>query len=109
MTTGDDRSADGGEQGTWIVLVEATPNAQASLVEAETVCDLLVAIGDKDGAALHCPDRVAVQVRLSAVDAAEALSKVLRLWRGAVGRLALPDWNVVRAEVLTPEEFQRDF
>lgn len=92
----------------WVVLLEAMATAEGRPFDKETGRALLSAIGSEDMAGLHCPDRVALQVSVSAVDMAEALSGVLSRWRTAAARLALQGWDVVRAEVLTPEEFRRD-
>lgn len=92
----------------WIVLLEATPNVDASLVNQDTAYGIVRALGGEDGAGLHCPDRVAVQVSVRPIDVGAALSAVRFGWRRAEHELALVGWNVVRAEVLTPEEFRHD-
>ena len=90
------------------MLLEAAANPNASLLDIETVRGLLRAIGDENGVGLHAPDRVAVQVRVQGTDVGFALSVVLARWRLAAGRGALTGWDLVRAEVLTPDEFERD-
>ena len=95
-------------RGTWVVLLEAAPNAEASLVDIGTVWATLRAIGDEGAVALHAPDRVAIQVRIEAADVALALVVALARWRQAAVAHAPAGWNVVRAEVLTPEELERD-
>ena len=94
--------------GSWIVLLEAAANPNASLLDIGTVRTLLRAMGDENGIGLHAPDRVAVQVRVQATDVASALSVALARWRLAAGKAAPTGWDLVRAEVLTPEEFERD-
>lgn len=92
----------------WVVLLEAAADANASLLDIGTVQRMLRAMGDEDGVALHAPDRVAVQVPVHAADVAVALSAVLERWRLASVESVPAGWDVVRAEVLTPEEFTRD-
>lgn len=92
----------------WMVLLEAVPSAGASLIDCDTADALLNSLGDEHVGALHRPDRVAVQVSVSAADVAAALAAVLSRWRRAAAHVGLYDWDVVRAEVLTPEEFELD-
>ena len=95
-------------QRRWIVLLEAVANTEASLVDIGTARAILVAMGDEDGVGLHGADRIAVQVRVDATDPAMALCSTLARWQPAAGRLLPPGWDVVRAEVLTPEELKYD-
>jgi hypothetical protein len=92
----------------WIVLLESAPADQASLVDIGTLLAMLEAMGDEAGLGLHCADRLGVQFRERAVDSAMALSAILERWQAAAVRLLPPGWDVVRAEVLTPDEFARD-
>jgi PAS domain S-box-containing protein/diguanylate cyclase (GGDEF)-like protein len=59
-------------------------------------------------AALHSAERCAVRLDVKARSGAEALSWAIVQWQQAAADLGLPEWAIVRAEVLTPEEFQRD-
>jgi hypothetical protein len=93
---------------TWVVLLEAAPATDAVVVDVRAVRAILVAMGDLGGVGLHCPDRIAVQVRLSAADPAMALAAALARWQPAAVHLVQAGWSVVRVEVLTPEEFRRD-
>ena len=95
-------------QRRWMVLLEAVPSAGTSLIDCDTADALLSALGDEHVGGLHRPDRVAVQVSMLAADVAAALTAVLARWRRAAADVRLHDWDVVRAEVLTPEEFERD-
>jgi hypothetical protein len=90
------------------VLLEATPAADAAVVDVRAVRAILAAMGDAGGVGLHCPDRVAVQVRLAAADPALALAAALARWQPAAVHLVHAGWSVVRVEVLTPDEFSRD-
>ncbi len=56
----------------------------------------------------HPPtDRVAVQVQVQARDVLGALGEALTRWRAAAAESLPAGWHVVRAEVLTLEEFER--
>ena len=93
----------------WIVLVEAAANGARDRVEPDDVGRLLEALDPgSDGGALHSPDRYALQVATAAGSPAEALIDVLARWADAVRQLGLPNWPLVRTEVLTPEELERD-
>ena len=105
---GDTNDGERFAQRRWMVLLEAVPSARTSLIDCDTADALLSALGVEHVGALHRPDRVAVQVSVSAADVAAALTVVLSRWRRAAAHVRLHDWEVVRAEVLTPEEFERD-
>ncbi len=94
--------------GSWIILLEAAPDGDASLVDIGTVGAILRAMGEEGGVALHAADRVAVQVPVQAADVALALGEALARWRATAAESLPRGWQVVRAEVLTPEEFRRD-
>ncbi len=99
-------TADG--HGNWVVLLEAAPNGEASLLDIGTARVILRSMGDKDGVVLHAPDRVALQLKVRADDVALALGVALTGWRTAAATSVPAGWDVVRAEVLSPEEFKRD-
>lgn len=104
----DDRGLDRHRGKDWIVLLEAVPASDGTLVELWAVWSILEAMGDLDGVALYAPDRIAVQVPTAAVSAAGALSATMNRWEAATLHLGPAGWDVVRAEVLTSEEFQAD-
>ncbi len=107
-TTRTGRAVISDRRASWVVLLEAAPKIGASLVDIATARAVLRAMGDEDGVGLYAPDRVAVQVRVHGRDVAVALSVALVRWRIAAGMAALTGWVLVRAEVLTPDEFERD-
>ncbi|MGH9279054.1 MAG: PAS domain S-box protein [Acidimicrobiales bacterium] len=93
----------------WMILVEAAKSAVARAIDENEVERLLRAVDPRPGAAaLHCADRYALQVEAEGSTADDALRSALSRWAAAVCRLRLPAWELVRAEVLTPEEFERD-
>ncbi len=92
-----------GGDARWVVVLEA-----ATGIEHCSLDRLLHVLADLQPAALHCPDRYAVQMRVAAAGQAEALSVALSRRRSALGAAGQPVSEVVRAEVLCPEEFERD-
>ncbi len=99
-------------QQEWVVLVEAEPGhgKETSLMDVETAQGLLRAmVGSKDdGVVLLCAERVGVQLRLMALNPVMALCTAFSRWRAATERVGPGGWNVVRVEVLTDREFERD-
>lgn len=57
---------------------------------------------------LYSPDRYALQLSVFAADASSALSSAMSSWAEALQRAEVPKWDLVRAEVLTPAELERD-
>jgi diguanylate cyclase (GGDEF)-like protein/PAS domain S-box-containing protein len=96
--------------GTWVVLIEAAGDPANGPIDLHAVERLRDAMGSgTEAGALHCADRYALQVTTTSPGPVEALYSVLSRCSNAVRRLKLPVWNVVRTEVLTPEELARDF
>ena len=92
----------------WIVLLEAAAGDHATFLDIGTVRAILELMDDQNGVGLHSPARVAVQVRVRGSDQAMALSTALSRWNAAAGTLVPAGWDLVRAEVLTLDEFERD-
>ena len=96
--------------GQWTVFLEAAGDGANGGIEGDDVAELLRALdGGANGGFLHSPDRYALQLTTTAANPAEALSGVFFSWADAVRQLGLPCWEVVRAEVLTLEELERDY
>lgn len=94
---------------TWVVLLEAAGDHHSGAAGIREVYDLLEALNPGPwGAALHSPDRYALQVTAKGSSPGDALIDVLARWVDAVRRLGLPLWKVVRTEVLTPEELEEE-
>jgi hypothetical protein len=91
--------------------VEAVPGdgAVPPFIDVESARSLLVAMGDREGVALQCPDRVALQLRLTAADPTRAMCIVSTRWREATAAVGLGGWDIVRVEVTTSPEFERSF
>lgn len=94
---------------TWIVLLEVVRSEQTRAVDAATASSIVRALGDRTAVGLHCPDRLAVQVAVSADDPAAAATKLVRRWRTVAPGLGVEGWDVVRAEAMTSEEFELEF
>ena len=96
-------------QKSWVVLLEAVRDDRAGEIDAGEVGRLLEALdrGSATGA-LHCPGRYALQVTTTGASPAEALMDVLSRQADAVRELDLPTWELVRTEVFTPEELERE-
>jgi hypothetical protein len=94
----------------WVVLLEAIPGtcADASPMDVATARALLRAVGGDEGIALQCSDRVAIQLPLAAPDATTALATAYTRWRVATRTVGAQGWTVVRAEVMSLQEFERD-
>lgn len=91
----------------WVVLFEVDGRA-GDPMDVAVARSILDAIADAHPSGLHSPDRVAFQTWVRATTASEALESATARWLEATRRWNLRGWEVVRAEVLTPEEFQRD-
>lgn len=90
----------------WIVLLEADVGSPET-VDDKIMRQVLAAVAGHS-VGLHCEDRCAVQLELSAEDPADALRTALTRWRDAVARFELRGWNLVRTEVLTRTELARE-
>ena len=91
----------------WVVLLEVD-GAAGDEMDVAVARSILDAIADDHPAALHSRDRVAFQAWVRAATAAEALETTAARWAMAAQRSDVRGWQVVRAEVLTPEEFEHD-
>lgn len=92
----------------WVVVLEAHPNSGEGPVDISQLRRLLEHMPGVEPIALHSTDRVAVQVHVDAPCEVEALRLALADLRAGLPRVGLWDLAVVRAEVLTWEEFEND-
>lgn len=94
---------------TWVVLLEVEGGGAGGGMSRADAAALLAALQPGPyGTGLYSHDRYAVQVTVRAAGPIEALSSVLTRWNEAVRRMGLPPWRIVRTEVLTVAEFERD-
>ncbi len=92
-----------------MVLLEAADERAGATIDAAAFRRMVTAWAAAPPAALYSPSRYALQVCVTAQDALSALVAATRLWGDALRRAGLPEWRLVRAEILTPDEFERDF
>lgn len=93
----------------WIVVVEAATGDSTPELDEATLSRVIDAVSDAQPVALSSAHRYAVQLLVTATNPTDALSFVLRRWSEAVSALEAPEWEVVRAEVITLAEFELEF
>ena len=91
----------------WVVLLEAERRAEDG-IDVPMLRRLLSAVADARPSALHSDGRYALQLCVEAESPAEAFQWAVDRWRDATRRIGIPDWMLVRVEVLTYAEFERD-
>lgn len=91
-----------------MVLLEAADESPGGGIDAVAFRRMVAAWASTPPAALYSATRYALQVSVGGHDPQEALATALGLWSDALGRVGLPAWRLVRAEIMTPEEFERD-
>ncbi len=92
----------------WVVLLEAESTNREGAVEMSRLRRLLEHMPGVEPTALHCAERVAVQVHVDAPGEVEALRVASTALRAGLPRVGLAHLRVIRAEVLTRGEFERD-
>ena len=92
----------------WIVMLEAAGEPGGPGMDRHTFRRLLALWPSPAPTTLYSPDRYALQLPVLAADASLALSSAMSSWGEALQRADLPKWDLVRAEVLTPAELERD-
>jgi diguanylate cyclase (GGDEF)-like protein/PAS domain S-box-containing protein len=92
----------------WVVLIEAEGDPAGEAIDAHAIARLLQALHcGSEGGALHCPERYALQVTVAGASPTAVLRDVVSRWTTAVRHLELPAWKLVRAEVFTVAELER--
>ena len=93
----------------WVVLLEATV-CSAQPLGAAQVRSLQEALDPgRTGGAVRADDRYALQVTATGAGPVEALLAVVARWSAAARDLGLPPSRLIRTEVCTPEELDRQF
>jgi diguanylate cyclase (GGDEF)-like protein len=92
----------------WIVMLEAAGEPGGPGMDRHTFRRLLALWPSPAPTTLYSPDRYALQLPVFAADASSALSSAMSSWAEALHRAEVPKWDLVRAEVLTPAELERD-
>jgi diguanylate cyclase (GGDEF)-like protein len=90
----------------WLVLLEAADTRGQSTIEWSSLARLVHSWATPVPTALYSPSRYALQVPVTATDPPSALSTAISLWKDSLHRSGLPQWPLVRAEVMTPEELE---
>ena len=92
----------------WVVVLEARPTNGEGAVEISRLRRLLEHMPGVDPIALHSAERVAVQIHIDASSEVEALRLASADLRAGLSMVGLRDLPVVRAEVLSWEEYEHD-
>lgn len=90
----------------WVVVLEA--GGDEAEITVEDLERLLDAVASWRPVALHAPDRYALQLVAPGRDPAQALAAAIACWEKAVGHLCLPAGPLIRSEVISPAEHERD-
>lgn len=91
----------------WIVVLEVVENQDAPIGLHE-LDRLLVSLDGVEPTALHGRDRYLLQLQVAAHNCRDALDEALSYWNKALTAAGIPNSDVVRVEVLTHGEFQRE-
>lgn len=92
----------------WVVLLEADRGDDPHEFDRNTMQRLLAAVAHTRPSSLHTENRYVLQMFVEATNPPAALLAAFSLWGDALVQLDLPAWDVVRTEVLTPDELARD-
>ncbi len=92
----------------WLVLLEAEDTAERSTIDPSSFARLVSSWATPVPTTLYTPTRYALQVAVTATDAPSALSAAISRWKDCLRRTALPEWPLVRAEIMTPEELEQE-
>lgn len=93
-------------QKQWVVLLEAADESGLMTVDADSCARLVSSWAVSIPTTLDSPTRYALQVTVEAGDAPAALRMAVAQWKDALRRTALPEWELVRAEIVTPRELE---
>ena len=93
----------------WMVLLEAAADDVSAAIDNVAFRRLVTAWGAPPPTGLYSPSRYALQVPVRASDPGGALAAAMGLWTDAVRRARIPEWELVRAEIVTLDEYERDF
>lgn len=91
----------------WVVLLEAVSD-EGDRIDRAGFARLVDSWTEAAPTMLYSPSRYALQVSLQAATPAVALSAALLRWKDALRHSGLPEWRLVRAELVTPQELERE-
>ena len=92
----------------WIVMLEAADVTEGPGMDAAEIARLAALWPGPRPKTLYSRSRYALQICLPSADAASALSFALSCWKKGLLGAGLPEWELVRAEVMTPEELEHE-
>jgi diguanylate cyclase (GGDEF)-like protein len=92
----------------WLVLLEAADKREGSTIDPSSFARLVSSWAAPVPTTLYSPSRYALQIAVRATDALSALSIAISLWKECLRRSQLPEWPLVRAEIMTPEELEQE-
>jgi len=88
----------------WTVKIEAAGDLAAEQVDLDRIDALRAALVDHSAAASTANRRYGIQLDIDATTAERAAEAALKAFRLAAERSGLPDWPVVRVDVMTVED-----
>ena len=91
----------------WVVVIEIGPAQPGRAIDPAGLGRLVELIPDPQPVTPEGDDVVALQVYVDAPDEAAALDMASADVRAALSKEGIGDLRFVRAEVMTPEEFER--
>ena len=92
----------------WVVVLEMAKPAHLDAIDLDSIKQALIEVADAQPAVLVAADRYAMQLNVVADGPAEALLVALARCRDVTGRLCIPPWDLVRADVQTRAEFEHE-
>lgn len=92
----------------WIVLLEAVATEANSTIDRAVLGRLVASWPKPAPTALLGDNRYALQAPIRANGPAAAVRRAIGLWEHASRLSRVPRWNLVRAEIVTPEELDRE-
>jgi hypothetical protein len=88
----------------WTVKIEAAGDHAAERVDLDRIDALRAALVDHNAAASSANRRYGIQLDIDATTAERAAKAAIKAFRVAAERSGLPDWPVVRVDVMTVED-----
>lgn len=91
----------------WVVLLEVADD-DGEGIDRASFARLVDSWAEATPTTLYSPSRYALQVSVDAPSPAVALSATLLRWKDALRHSGLPEWRLVRAELVTSQELERE-
>ena len=84
---------------SWLVALEAVGSREVDVAAIAELTELMARIGDVSS---YADGRYVVHLTVPGAGPADALRAAMWVWRTTAADAGLPDWPVVRAEVMSP-------